>query len=111
MDHRRRGTGTSRLYLEHLRNRIVGLEGSLTEQHRVHAYYGGTDGRIYALDILRNDIAPIPDDRVRIPLDVAKGSLLDIRPERNMKSGGYRVRVQSGGTGFLNVLTIGVDQR
>ena len=95
----------ARIYLEHLRNRIVGLEGRLTEQRRVHAYDGGEDGRVYELDILRNDMRPLHEGRVRIPLDVHDGCLLDITTYASLKDGTWRIQVHSAGsrTGLLNI--------
>jgi len=107
----------ARLYLEHLRNRIVGLEGRLTEQRRVHAYNGGHDGRLYELDLLRNDMRPLAEGRVRIVLD-QEGAFLDVTSVSDNKSGTYRASIQAvnRGAGVLdirpeasNVVTIGVE--
>ena len=108
----------ARVELGRLRDRVTGLEFRLLDQKRVHAYNEGSNGGLYELDILRNDMRPLKEGRVRIPLDVLDGRHLDITTYPSLKDGTWRIQVHSAGsrTGLLdirpeaaNVVNIGVE--
>ena len=103
--------------LQWLRDKVRGLEHRLQDQDRVHAYDGGRTGDLYELDILRNDMRPLPDRRVRLVLDQAVGLFLDVTTQSNLQEGNDRALIRSAGlkTGTLDVrpeacnsITVGV---